>query len=257
MKIGIVIPARLESKRLPNKVLIEFLGMPMIEHVWRRAQFTNPRIETVIATDNDQIISVCKKFGALTLKTSNQHTNGLSRVGEVSKTLMWDYYIILQADEILVEPENLDKIYTEIKKHTEMPFFNLISSLDNSEEINDVNIVKCLLRPNGTIINIMRKSSSISSKKTQTQSTNKICGIYAVSHSALQELIQNGQTRFEKSESIEQMRAIEMGMNILGVKIRRNYPSVNTKIEALQVETILAKDQLQKELLKSINTNEK
>jgi CMP-2-keto-3-deoxyoctulosonic acid synthetase len=89
------------------------------------------------------------------------------------------------------------------------------------------------------------------------QSTNKICGIYAVSHSALQELIQNGQTRFEKSESIEQMRAIEMGMNILGVKIRRNYPSVNTKIEALQVETILAKDQLQKELLKSINTNEK
>jgi 3-deoxy-manno-octulosonate cytidylyltransferase (CMP-KDO synthetase) len=229
----------------------------MIEHVWRRAQLTNPKIETVIATDNDQIISVCEKFGALTLKTSNQHTNGLSRVGEVSKVLLWDYYIVLQADEILVEPENLDRIYTEIKKHTEIPFFNLISSLDNSGEINDVNIVKCLLRPNGTIINIMRKSSSISSKETQTQNTNKICGIYAVSHSALQGLIQNGQTRFEKSESIEQMRAIEMGMNILGVRIRRNYPSVNNKIDALQVETILVKDQLQKELLKSINTNEK
>jgi hypothetical protein len=59
--------------------------------------------------------------------------------------------------------------------------------------------------------------------------------------------------REEKNESIEQMRAIEMGMNILGVKIKQNYPSVNTIVEALQVETILVKDILQKELLKSIN----
>jgi 3-deoxy-manno-octulosonate cytidylyltransferase (CMP-KDO synthetase) len=254
LKIGIVIPARLESERLPNKVLIDFFGMPMIEHVWRRAQFTDPKIETVIATDNNKIMSTCKKFGALTFKTSNQHKNGLSRIGEVSKTLMWDYYIVLQADEILVEPENLSKIYTAIKKHTKIPFFNLVSSLENAYEINDINIVKCLLRPNGTIINIMRKSSSISSKETQTQIINKICGIYAVSHSALQELIQNGQTRFEKIESIEQMRAIEIGMNILGVKIKRNYPSVNTKSEALQVKKILVKDQLQRKLLKSINT---
>jgi hypothetical protein len=49
------------------------------------------------------------------------------------------------------------------------------------------------------------------------------------------------------------MRAIEMGMSILAVKIRQNYPSVNTIAEALQVESILVKDQLQKELLKSIN----
>jgi 3-deoxy-manno-octulosonate cytidylyltransferase (CMP-KDO synthetase) len=254
LKIGIVIPARLESSRLPNKVLRNFFGMPMIEHVWRRAQITNPKIQTIIATDSDQIISVCKKFGAVTLKTSTQHTNGLSRVGEVSKILMWDYYIVLQADEILVEPENLDRIHAEIKKYAEMPFFNLISSLDNLNEIDDVNIVKCLLRPNGTIINMMRKSSSVASKDIQKQSTNKICGIYAVSNSALQELIQNGQTRFEKNESIEQMRAIEMGMNILGVTIRRNYPSVNTIAEALQVETILVRDPLQKELLKSIDT---
>jgi 3-deoxy-manno-octulosonate cytidylyltransferase (CMP-KDO synthetase) len=254
LKIGIVIPARLESERLPNKVLRDFYGMPMIEHVWRRAQITNPKIQTIIATDNDQIISVCEKFGAITFKTSTNHTNALSRVGEASKILKWDYYIVLQADEILVEPENLDRLYAEIRNNAEMPFFNLISNLDNFNEIDDVNIVKCLLRPNGTIINIMRKSSSVASQEIQKQSTNKICGIYAVSNDALQELIQNGQTIFEKNESIEQMRAIEMGMNILGVKIRQNYPSVNTIEEALQVENILVKDKLQKELLKSINT---
>lgn len=253
MKIGIVIPARLESERLPNKVLREFFGMPMIEHVWRRAHITNPRIETVIATDNDQIISVCEKFGALTLKTSNQHTNGLSRVGEVSKILKWDYYIVLQADEILVEPENLDKIYTEIEKYPEVPFFNLISKLDNLDELDDENIVKCLSRLDGTIMNIMRKSSSVASKEIQKIITEKICGIYGISNSALQKLVQNGPTRFEKSESIEQMRALELGLSIQGVRIERNYPSVNTIEEALQVEQILENDNLQRELLKAVN----
>jgi 3-deoxy-manno-octulosonate cytidylyltransferase (CMP-KDO synthetase) len=252
LKIGIVIPARLESERLPNKVLRDFFGMPMIEHVWSRAQLTNPRIETVIATDSDQIIEVCKKFGAITLKTSALHANGLSRVGEASKILMWDYYIVLQADEILVEPENLNRIYTEIENSKEILFFNLISNLENAKELDDVNIVKCVLRRNGTIINIMRKSCSIAPKERQKQFTQKICGIYGVSKDALQELIRNGPTRLEISESVEQMRAIELGINILGVGIKRNYPSVNTTDEANQVEEILENDPLQRELFNSI-----
>ena len=58
IKIGIVIPARLESERLPRKALKIFSGIPMIEHVWRRAQLTDPVIETVIATDSEEIKKV-------------------------------------------------------------------------------------------------------------------------------------------------------------------------------------------------------
>ena len=60
MKIGIIIPARLDSERLPGKVLKDFLGMPMIEHVWRRAQLTNPILETIIATDNVDIKKIAE-----------------------------------------------------------------------------------------------------------------------------------------------------------------------------------------------------
>ena len=60
MTIGIVIPARLDSERLPGKVLKDFLGMPMIEHVWRRAQLTNPLLETVIATDSSEIKKIAE-----------------------------------------------------------------------------------------------------------------------------------------------------------------------------------------------------
>ena len=65
MTIGIVIPARLDSERLPGKVLKDFLGIPMIEHVWRRTQLTNPLLETVIATDNIKIKKEVENFGAL------------------------------------------------------------------------------------------------------------------------------------------------------------------------------------------------
>lgn len=65
MTIGIVIPARLDSERLPDKVLKDFLGMPMIEHVWRRAQLTNPLLETVIATDSSEIKKQQKNLGQI------------------------------------------------------------------------------------------------------------------------------------------------------------------------------------------------
>ena len=103
IKIGIVIPARLESERLPRKVLKMSSGLPMIEHVWRRAQLTNPVIETVIATDSEEIKKVCENFGAKCYITSKNHPNGLSRISEISSRLNWDFYIVLQADEILID----------------------------------------------------------------------------------------------------------------------------------------------------------
>ena len=108
MTIGIVIPARLDSERLPGKVLKDFLGMPMIEHVWRRAQLTNPLLDTIIATDSYEIKKTAEKFGANCILTSKDHKNGLSRVGEIVDALKWDHYLVLQADDILIEPESLN-----------------------------------------------------------------------------------------------------------------------------------------------------
>ena len=80
----------------------------MIEHVWRRAQLTNPLLETVIATDSSEIKKIVEKFGANCILTSKDHKNGISRVGEIVNILNWDHYLVLQADEILIEPESLN-----------------------------------------------------------------------------------------------------------------------------------------------------
>ena len=127
MTIGIVIPARLDSERLPGKVLKDFLGMPMIEHVWRRAQLTNPLLETVIATDSSEIKKIAEKFGANCILTAKDHKNGISRVGEIVNTLNWDHYLVLQADEILIEPESLNLLAITTISNSKFQFFNLIT----------------------------------------------------------------------------------------------------------------------------------
>jgi 3-deoxy-manno-octulosonate cytidylyltransferase (CMP-KDO synthetase) len=251
LTLGIAIPARLNSERLPGKVLKDFLGMPMIEHVWRRAQLTNPLLEVVITTDSIEIKKVVEKFGAICILTSESHNNGLSRVGEIANQLQWEHYLILQADEILIEPESLNLLARVSQSNSKFEFFNLITKLEKSEEISDVNVVKCLTRDDNSIITMARKSSSISQEFEQLKYTSKICGVYSCSHHLIKELVSTTAKKIERSESIEQMRVIEMGYNILGIPIKRSYPSVNTANEAKLALSILQTDSTQKRILNS------
>ena len=246
-----MIPARLDSERLPDKVLKDFLGMPMIEHVWRRAQLTNPLLETVIATDSSKIKETAEKFGANCILTSKNHENGLSRVGEIVNLLKWDHYLVLQADEILIEPESLNLLARTTLSNSEFQFFNLITKIEKLEEISDVNIVKCLTRKDNSIITMARKSNSIAPEFDQMEYTNKICGVFSCSSNLIKELVSTNAQKIEKSESIEQMKAIEIGYGILGVPINRNYPSVNTDKEAIKALSILQSDDTQKRILDS------
>jgi 3-deoxy-manno-octulosonate cytidylyltransferase (CMP-KDO synthetase) len=246
-----VIPARLDSERLPGKVLKDFLGMPMIEHVWRRAQLTNPLLETVIATDSSEIKKIVEKFGANCILTSKDHKNGISRVGEIVNILNWDHYLVLQADEILIEPESLNVLARTTISNSKFQFFNLITKIEKLGEIGDVNIVKCLTRKDNSIITMARKSNSIAPEFDQMEFTNKICGVFSCSSNLIKELVSTNAQKIEKSESIEQMKAIEMGYGILGVPINRNYPSVNTSNEAMTALSILQSDNTQKRILNS------
>jgi 3-deoxy-manno-octulosonate cytidylyltransferase (CMP-KDO synthetase) len=250
-KIGIVIPARLSSKRLPGKVLKEFLGITMIEHVWQRAQLTKPLMETVIATDSTEIKKTVEKFGAIAILTSKNHSNGLSRVGEITDQLQWDHYLILQADEILVEPESLDLLRRTTLTNSHFQFFNLITKLESPEEIGDVNVVKCLMREDNSIITMARKSSSIASELDQMEYTSKLCGLFSCSSYLINKLASTNAQKIEKSESIEQMKVIEMGFNILGVRINRSYLSVNNANDAISALSLLQNDNKQKSILNS------
>jgi len=252
LKIGIVIPARLQSERLPNKVLRPFLGKVMIEHVWKRANLIEEKAEIVVATDSLEIKTVCETFGANVMLTSESHQNGLSRTGEIAKILNWDFYVILQADEILIDPRNLELLIKTIKEENSSPFYNLITNLKKASELSDRNIVKCLIRHDNSLINIFRMSGSIASEATQMIFTKKICGLFAISHKCLNEIINLPAQIIETNESIEQMKLIELNYQVYGVEVKDNYPSVNTELEANEVLEILSQDPYQRSILTQI-----
>jgi len=252
LKIGIVIPARLQSERLPNKVLRPFLGKVMIEHVWKRANLIEEKAEIVVATDSLEIKTVCETFGANVMLTSESHQNGLSRTGEIAKILNWDFYVILQADEILIDPRNLELLIKTIKEENSSPFYNLITNLKKASELSDRNVVKCLIRHDNSLINIFRMSGSIASEATQMIFTKKICGLFAISHKCLNEIIDLPAQIIETNESIEQMKLIELNYQVYGVEVKDNYPSVNTELEAKEVLEILSQDPYQRSILTQI-----
>jgi 3-deoxy-manno-octulosonate cytidylyltransferase (CMP-KDO synthetase) len=252
LKIGIVIPARLQSERLPNKVLRPFLGKVMIEHVWKRANLIEEKAEIVVATDSLEIKTVCETFGANVMLTSESHQNGLSRTGEIAKILNWDFYVILQADEILIDPRSLELLIKTIKEENSSPFYNLITNLKKASELSDRNVVKCLIRHDNSLINIFRMSGSIASEATQMIFTKKICGLFAISHKCLNEIIDLPAQIIETNESIEQMKLIELNYQVYGVEVKDNYPSVNTELEAKEVLEILSQDPYQRSILTQI-----
>ena len=96
-KCVVVIPSRFGSVRLPGKPLADIHGKPMVQRVYERA-LKSGVAEVVIATDDERILQVCKKFGAHVELTDKAHQSGTDRISELATRLNWpDDKIIINA----------------------------------------------------------------------------------------------------------------------------------------------------------------
>jgi CMP-2-keto-3-deoxyoctulosonic acid synthetase len=218
----------------------------MIEHSWQRVKLMNNQIECIIATDSNEISSVAEKFGATVVKTKRSHPNGLSRAKEVLEDLDWDYVIILQADEILVVPKDLDDLFKEV--NSKYDFYNLITRIEDSNELENLNVVKCVLKQDRTILNIFRKNGLISKQNKQLEFVKKICGTFAVSRKLLLSIDLTSRSLIGLQESIEQLSILENNIEILGIEIENHFISVNTEEEAIQADLMLTNNKMQREI---------
>jgi len=225
--IAIVIPARLASERLPNKILLDFAGLPMIEHVRRRGMMNQHSVPVFVASGDPEILEIVETFGGRTLRTYKDHTDGLSRVNEAVANLSFEHYIILQGDEILAVPSEIDRVIEEISNSPDVEVWNQITSLSNPDELANVSIAKCVTDTSNNIFSIFRKSPLTSSIEKQMSLVSKICGIFAVSKSAMNEICHNENSPLQIAESIEQLKFIEYGFLIKSISTDFNFPSIN------------------------------
>jgi 3-deoxy-manno-octulosonate cytidylyltransferase (CMP-KDO synthetase) len=251
-RIAIVIPARMDSQRLPNKALLPFNGIPMLEHVRRRGELNSYEIPVFVASGDSQIISATETFGGLASFSQKEHLNGTSRVHEFSEQMDFTHFLILQGDEILVIPEQLDAIISSITEQPEVDFWNMITPLTEKDELVNQSVVKCVLGQNSEILSIFRKSPLTADIQAQMGLVFKICGLFAVSQQALTLMSKMDSTPLEKCESIEQLKFIELGYKIKSILTTYSFPSVNLPEDVVTINDILLTDKRQVEVLKKI-----
>ena len=116
IKFDVIIPARLQSTRFPQKVLYKFCGLPMIEHVRRRALLIKGVSNVYVATCDKEIFELIDLHGGNVIMTSSECKNGTERASEASLKLKNQYIILLQGDEPCFYPSYVENLIEHVKK---------------------------------------------------------------------------------------------------------------------------------------------
>ena len=232
MKIVAVIPAHLASVRFPGKILFQFHGLPMIEHVRRRALLSKAVSEVYVATCDEEIAATIRGFGGKVIMTANTHTNGTTRVAEAVKNIDCTHVMLLQGDEPLLLPRHIDSFASAMESDLNGNAWNATGPIEHEEELDRNSFVKCVVGLNDRILYCFRRTPCYSSYDVQQTFVRKILGIIAYRKEFLLQRTELPALAIEQAEFIEQMRIIEHGYTIRSVQVSPSLPSVNEPSEA-------------------------
>ncbi len=238
----IVIPARYASTRLPAKPLADIHGKPMIQWVYERAKKARGIQATYVATDDDRIADVVKKFGGEVVMTSPEITSGTERVAAVADQVPAAIYINVQGDEPLIEPLAIEKAL-ELVSSGRFPIGTAMTPLKTQAELADPAVVKVIADRNDRAIYFSRLPIPYSRGPLPVAGEPFACkrhvGLYVYAHEALMRFRALPSSLFEKAEVLEQLRALENGMPIGIAEVDFTSIGVDTPEELEKVRKIL------------------
>lgn len=252
MKIVGIIPAHMASVRFPNKILFEIHGLPMIEHVRRRALLSKELDDLIVATCDPEIADAIEFYGGKVIMTSSSHKNGTSRASEVIENYDCSHVLVLQGDEPLLLPDHIDNMIKSMKQNPDKDAWNATGSINTEDELNLHSFVKCALAKNNQIIHCFRKTPYFSALAAQQTFVRKILGIIAYRKDFLLMLNKLPESAIESAEFIEQMRIVENNYNLHSVEVEPSLPSVNEPHEVDIILDYIDKNEEQNALLKKI-----
>jgi 3-deoxy-manno-octulosonate cytidylyltransferase (CMP-KDO synthetase) len=233
-----VIPARLESSRLPRKVLREIAGRPMIERVYDRVRRSPHLTDVLVATDSPEVIDVCRARHIPAVLTSRHHASGTDRVWEVAQGRAADVYVNIQGDEPLVTPGHIERL---VRPFVDLPETQ-VSTLcirATEAELRDVNVNK--------VVRDMLHRALYFSKHPIPYDRDGIhpvrykhVGLYAYRAHALDAFHRHPPSPLEMSERLEQLRFLEHGIPIVVTETDEPTIGVDTEADLRAVEAWLA-----------------
>ncbi|MBM3110988.1 3-deoxy-manno-octulosonate cytidylyltransferase [Pseudomonas sp. P66] len=220
----VVIPARLASTRLPGKPLLPIAGKPMIQHVWEQACKSSAS-RVVIATDDAGIYQACEAFGAQVLMTREDHDSGTDRLAEVAIKLGLpaDAIVVnVQGDEPLIPPIIIDQVAANLAAHPEAGIATLAEPIEDVTAVFNPNAVKVVSDCNGLALTFSRAPlpwardvfASRQDALPEGVPYRRHIGMYAYRAGFLHDFVSWGPCWLERTESLEQLRALWHGVRI-------------------------------------------
>ncbi|MDD5670304.1 MAG: 3-deoxy-manno-octulosonate cytidylyltransferase [Candidatus Omnitrophica bacterium] len=225
-----VIPARLGSTRLSEKVLRPIAGRPMIQHVWERAKRAKKLKELIVACDHPRVESCVRGFGGTVMMTRADHPNGSSRVAEVASLKNADYFINIQGDEPTMHPEGIDQLVETFEQDPAIEVATLAVRREDRADYENPNVVKVVCDRSGNALYFSR--SPIPCYRDQTSqpfSYLKHLGIYGYQRDFLLKFVTWEMGVLENKEKLEQLRILERGFSIRVIETAHDSWSVDTQ----------------------------
>ena len=215
MNTIIVIPARLKSTRLPNKILLKIGDKPIIQHVYERCIKVKNVDKVVIAVDSIRAFKECEKFTSDVIMTNDNHMSGTDRIAEVVVKLDPKFVINVQGDEPFIDIDLVSRIAEEINGNNE----DMVTAgvyCYNEEDYYNSNVVKIVKDFNDRALYFSRSPIPYDREKRNVPETGFLrhIGIYAYKNSVLKEIVNTPIPEIENLEKLEQLRALYIGKRI-------------------------------------------
>jgi 3-deoxy-manno-octulosonate cytidylyltransferase (CMP-KDO synthetase) len=246
VKIIAVIPARFGSTRFPGKPLAELKGKKIIQWVVEGARTSTLVQDVFVATDDQRIADFCKTIPVQVLMTSPDCPTGTDRIYEATKNLDFDCVLNIQGDEPLITKEYIDPLAQAFLNDPKLEMATLAHPL-KAEDIDNLNAVKVITNQKQEAIYFSRFPIPFSREKFQECSTAdltdlpamKHIGLYGYSKSFLKRFCSTPQTKLEKNESLEQLRALYLGVRIKVLPVAKPTYGVDTPEDLQKLEAFL------------------
>jgi 3-deoxy-manno-octulosonate cytidylyltransferase (CMP-KDO synthetase) len=236
-----VIPARLGSTRLPRKVLREIVGRPMICHVYERARRASQLTDVIVATDAQEVVDACARYGIPAILTSAAHVSGTDRVWEVAQGRDADVYVNIQGDEPLVTTGHIARLVEPFLRRPETQVTTLRIRA-TAEEMDNPNAVKVVCDAQGRALYFSRYAIPYHRDGGGVPGRVplfKHLGLYGYRAAALDTFHRLPPSFLETTERLEQLRFLEHGVPIVVTETHEATIGVDTEQDLQAVEARL------------------
>jgi len=228
----IIIPARLNSSRFENKILVDILGLPM---VIRTAKQVSSLDDVTIATDSQIVIDLARKHNINAVLTSSEHQSGTDRINEAANILNLkdnDIVINVQGDEPFIEPEVvlavIDRVKLANNNNEDIMMVSCYKKI-SSELADDPNHVKVLLNSKNNAVYFSRSKIPYHRDHYEQSSYNGHLGIYGFTKNSLNDFCKLESSSIENIEKLEQLRAIDNEKKIAMVQVNSKSFGIDTQ----------------------------